>query len=160
MNHVTLSEVLRLVTAIASVASRLGLSFSAVVDRVESAPESLLSGSGRGGESSREMARALLRARGRRAEVFGIDLFRDPAWDILLDLYVHAGESGALMISALCHSSCVPPTTALRYVHKLVKAGILLSEDDTQDQRRTMVRLAPHVSERMDQVLTILRDGR
>ena len=34
------------------------------------------------------LARRLLEARRKREEMLGADLFRDPAWDILLDLFL------------------------------------------------------------------------
>jgi DNA-binding MarR family transcriptional regulator len=76
----------------------------------------------------------------------------------LLDLDANGGEEG-MMVSSLCHAACVPPTTALRYVYKLVEAGNLVCEDHPQDQRRTMVRMAPHMPEKMEQILSILRNA-
>lgn len=158
MNRVSFNEVIRLVTTVLSVGSRFGLTFSETVDRVEGALERHF---GRLPDGERELqvtARALLRARSRRSELLGVELFRDPAWDILLDLYANGGEAG-MMVSSLCHAASVPPTTALRYVHKLIEVGNLICEDHPQDQRRTMVRLAPHMPERIEQVLSILRSG-
>jgi DNA-binding MarR family transcriptional regulator len=158
MNHVAFTEVVRLVSIVTSFANRLRLDFSETVDRVESALEAKVGPTPGAGEDLRATARALLRARSRQPELLGVDLFRDPAWDLLLDLYANGGEDG-LMISALCHAACVPPTTALRYVHKLVETGSLVCEDDPQDQRRTLVRMAPHMSDRIEQVLGIVRKG-
>ena len=141
-----------------SLAQRFRLGFSDVVNGIEGALEARLAQQSTAGSDLRPVARALLRARARRTDLLGVELFRDPAWDILLDLYANGGEEG-MMISALCHAAGVPPTTALRYVHKLVEAGTLVSEDHPQDQRRTMVRLAAHMPERMEQVLAILRRG-
>jgi DNA-binding MarR family transcriptional regulator len=134
------------------------MGFSDVVDGIEGALEARLRQESGVDPDLKAVARTLLRARARRTELLGVELFRDPAWDVLLDLYANGREDG-MMISALCHAAGVPPTTALRYVHKLVEAGTLVSEDHPQDQRRTMVRLAPHMPERMEQVLGILRHG-
>lgn len=158
MNHIPFDEVVRLATTVLSLAQRFRMGFSDVVNGIEGALEARLAEQSSARPDLKAMARALLRARARRTDLLGVELFRDPAWDILLDLYAHGGEEG-MMISALCHAAGVPPTTALRYVHKLVEAGALVSEDHPQDQRRTMVRLAPHMPDRMEQVLEIIRHG-
>jgi DNA-binding MarR family transcriptional regulator len=141
-----------------SFANRLRLDFAETVDRVERALETRIGAAPDAGNDLQATARALLRARSRRPELLGVDLFRDPAWDLLLDLYANGGEEG-MMISSLCHAACVPPTTALRYVHKLVEAGNLVCEDHPHDQRRTIVRLGPQMAGRIEQVLAIVKTG-
>lgn len=158
MNHIPFDEVVRLATLVVSLAQRFRLGFSDVVNGIEGALEARLAQQANVRPDLKTLARALLRARLRRADLLGVEMFRDPAWDILLDLYANGAEDG-MMISALCHAAGVPPTTALRYVHKLVETGNLVCEDHPHDQRRTMVRLAPHMPERMEQVLGILRQG-
>lgn len=158
MNHVSFGEVTRLVSMISSAAGRIRLSFAEAVDRLEAMLEDWAGASSNSPSELQATARALLRARARRPELLGVELFRDPAWDILLDLYANGGEEG-MMVSALCQAAGVPPTTALRYVYKLVEAGNLVCEDHPQDQRRTMVRMAPHMPERMEQILTIMRSA-
>lgn len=162
MNQVSFAEVNRLVAVVLSIGRRCRLSFSDVIDRIEDTLEGRIALNTGGRTDWRGTARTLLRARASRSEVLGAELFRDPAWDILLDLYASAGTSGeeASKVSALCHAAGVPATTALRYVHKMADAGILLCEDHPHDQRRTMVRLAPGMAERLESVLAILKsDG-
>jgi hypothetical protein len=46
------------------------------------------------------------------------DLFADPGWDILLDLYAARQEGKQVSVSSLCIAAAVPPTTALALDHQ------------------------------------------
>ena len=87
--------------------------------------------------------RAILRARRAREELIGNDLFADPAWDMLLDLYAASLEQRKVSTSELCIASAVPSTTALRWIEKLVQMKMVTREDDHLDGRRTWVSLSP-----------------
>jgi len=91
-----------------------------------------------------EQALQLYRERRRRIEAFGDDtLFGEPAWDILLDLFV-AGERGKrVAVTSACIGSGVPSTTALRWLNVLELRGMVEREDDNHDARRSFVRLTP-----------------
>src|SRR5690348_16832677 len=58
--------------------------------------------------------RAIIAARAARQRHFDGDLFADPAWDILLALYVLRCEQRRTSVSKLCISIGVPMTTGLR----------------------------------------------
>jgi len=80
------------------------------------------------------------RLRMRRNELLGAPLFRDPAWDMLLELFA-AHESGReVSVSSLCYASGVPPTTALRQLQRLEKHGLLTRHGDSQDNRRCFIK--------------------
>lgn len=69
------------------------------------------------------------------------ELFGEPAWDILLDL-ASAERNGALIsVTSACIGSCVPPTTALRWLTVLERKGLVQREEDAHDKRRAYVRL-------------------
>lgn len=89
-------------------------------------------------------ARRVYRERRRRLEIFGDEtLFGEPAWDILLDLYV-AGEKGKrVAVTSACIGSGVPSTTALRWLNVLEARGLVEREEDNVDARRSFVRLTP-----------------
>lgn len=105
--------------------------------------------SGRGSSLERDrpcsavgVARALYGLRGRRNEILGAALFGEPAWDMLLDLYVARREQQRpRSIMDLCVSSRVATTTALRYIAALNEQGLLLIENDPTDRRRRFVLL-------------------
>lgn len=86
-------------------------------------------------------AREIYAARRRRHKFLPADLFGEPTWDILLDLYVAARENRRVPTTSACIGAHVPPTTALRWLRILEARGMVEREDDGKDGRRTFVRL-------------------
>jgi DNA-binding MarR family transcriptional regulator len=97
--------------------------------------------------------RALIRARRLRDQYFGPDLFADPAWDILLDLYAAKLEHQRVAVSSLCIAAAVPATTALRWIKTLTDMGLLVRSADPQDGRRVYIELAPGAAARLEAYL-------
>ncbi|MFL0356694.1 MarR family transcriptional regulator [Erythrobacter sp. GH1-10] len=90
-----------------------------------------------------KMARSIYRLRRERAVLFGnSELFGEPAWDILLDLYIAYAERKQVSVSSACIGSAAPPTTGLRWLGVLAGEGLVVREHDPQDQRRVLVRLS------------------
>ncbi len=91
-----------------------------------------------------ELAREHYRNRRRRDKIFATEtLFGEPAWDILLDLFVAAKEGRRVSVMSACIGAAVPSTTALRWISALEREGLLTREDDPDDARRTYVLLTP-----------------
>jgi DNA-binding MarR family transcriptional regulator len=88
-------------------------------------------------------ASALYRDRRLRERVMPSGLFGEPAWDVLLDLFVATEENRDISVSSACVAACVPPTTALRWIGMLEKRGLVARVDDARDHRRTFLRLSP-----------------
>lgn len=86
--------------------------------------------------------RALLRLRRHRAHFFDDDLFADPAWDILLELYAAELGQQRLSITSLCAGAAVPSTTALRWIALLEKKTLISRRQDPIDRRRFFVALS------------------
>jgi hypothetical protein len=86
--------------------------------------------------------RSILKARRAREELIGKDLFADPAWDMLLDLYAAALEQRKVSTTELCIASAVPATTALRWIEKLVQMKFVTRKEDHLDARRIWVSLS------------------
>jgi len=99
------------------------------------------------------LARDYLKFRRMRDQAFPPNLFADPAWDILLDLFACAHESREVSISSACIAANVPFTTALRYVKLLDQAGLIERRDDEGDRRRQLLRLTPEATSRLTAVL-------
>ena len=98
-----------------------------------------------------EMARAAYAKRRKRTTIFGDpELFGEPAWDILLDLYIAQVEEKSVSVSSACIGSASPPTTGLRWLGVLADQGLLEREHDPQDQRRVLVRLTEKALDMMD----------
>ena len=94
--------------------------------------------------------RALIRARRLRDQFFGAELFADPAWDMLLDLYAARLESQRVAVSSLCIAAAVPATTALRWIKTLTDLGLLVRAADPQDGRRVYIELSPKAAAGME----------
>ena len=87
------------------------------------------------------LARAIHRLRRRRELYFDTGLFSDPAWDLLLHLYVATGEDRPLDVSRACRAAAVPTTTALRWLSRLEADGLVQRRSDPLDARRVKVGL-------------------
>jgi len=105
------------------------------------------------GTSESQFARRLIANRRRREAVLGGHLFADPAWDMLLDLFAAHQENVNVSVSSLCIAAGVPATTALRWISGMTKEGILIRRSDPKDRRRIWIALAPHMVDRMQQLL-------
>nr|WP_298927687.1 winged helix DNA-binding protein [uncultured Erythrobacter sp.] len=98
-----------------------------------------------------ELARDLYVARRKRESIFGDgELFGEPAWDILLDLYVAYVERKKVSVSSACIGSAAPSTTGLRWLGILSEQELVTREHDPEDQRRVLVRLSEKGLKAMD----------
>ena len=87
-------------------------------------------------------AKDMYKERMDRRRFFSPDLFGEPAWDILLDLYIAEKENEPVSVSAACLGAQVPMTTALRYLKLLEEQGLIAREPDARDGRRHHVRIS------------------
>jgi DNA-binding transcriptional ArsR family regulator len=88
------------------------------------------------------LARQTYALRRRRHRFLSADLFGEPTWDILLDLFIAAHEGRRVPTTSACIGAHVPPTTALRWLRILEARGLVEREEDGKDGRRTFVRLS------------------
>jgi DNA-binding MarR family transcriptional regulator len=84
------------------------------------------------------------RARERRDRLWDGDLFGEPAWDMLLDLYIAGIAGRRLSITSLCYGARVPTTTALRWIKMLEDRGMLIRTASETDRRVFWVQLTEH----------------
>ncbi|MDZ3831904.1 MAG: JAB domain-containing protein [Sphingopyxis sp.] len=95
-------------------------------------------------------ARRAIRRRILRRQLIGTEeLFGDPAWEMLVDLFIHECERKRLSVSALCVTASIPMSSALRLAQKLCDAGITRRVPDPIDGRRTFIRLEPVIAHRI-----------
>lgn len=100
-------------------------------------------------QSREELSGASLRrvmdvqkARRSRTQCLGPDLFSDPAWDILLELFEAELSQRRMPISALGIESGVPQTTTLRWLAVLEGRGLIARHPDRLDGRRVFISLS------------------
>jgi hypothetical protein len=106
------------------------------------------------------LARRTYALRRKRAVIFGNpDLFGEPAWDILLDLFIAHGEGKQVSVSSACIGSAAPATTGLRWLGVLADEGLVVRENDAEDNRRVLVRLTETGRAAMERFFDALQDG-
>ena len=89
-----------------------------------------------------EFARQLLVGRKQRDHYFDPMLFSNPAWDILLNLYVADAEGRPVNVLESCTASIVPQGVALRWLGYLKQEEMVIETPDPARPRHTMIRLA------------------
>jgi len=68
-------------------------------------------------------------------------LLGEPAWDMLLDLFMQFAGGARVSVSSLCLASDCPQSTALRHIDQLVALGLIRRTPSTQDKRIVFVEL-------------------
>ena len=102
------------------------------------------------------IARRICRLRRRRDLLMGAlaeGLFGEPAWDMLIDLYVGQREGRAVSASDLCIAAAVPIATALRHIHALKDRGLIERYADPAGGSRIFVRLTEAALNAVEAVL-------
>ncbi len=132
-----------------AIASRLRA--AADVTSPDVAADLTTSRTARGGRNHVTLARKAYALRRKRATIFGNPLlFGEPAWDILLDLYIAHAEGKPVSVSSACIGSAAPATTGLRWLGVLADEGLVERENDADDNRRVLVRLTSAGFEAME----------
>jgi DNA-binding MarR family transcriptional regulator len=151
----TPDQISRLRELVETTADRLGTTPDAAIAFVETAATD---GAGQDPPLSLAKFAAHWRAlRLRRNEALGIPVFRDPAWDMLLDLLVAEEEGRQVTVTGLCHASGVPVTTALRHVDRLDELGLIYRTADPADKRRFWITAQPDTLKRVRELVARLR---
>ena len=94
-----------------------------------------------------EVARHYLRERRRREARLPAQMFADPVWDTLLDLFASQVEGRSVSISDACIAATVPPTTALRWFAKMEECDLVIRQTDLNDARRAYIELTPKAAD-------------
>ncbi|MGB3794791.1 MAG: MarR family winged helix-turn-helix transcriptional regulator [Alteraurantiacibacter sp.] len=81
-------------------------------------------------------------------------LFAEPAWNMLLDLYLQQADDRAVPITGACIASLAPPTTALRWISIMKDEGLVDERADIADGRRRFLRLTRHGRRQLEAYLS------
>ena len=84
----------------------------------------------------------VIRTSGReRPHFFALDLFGDPAWDIILSLYCAQGRGEQLNITTLGRSAGLAQSTVSRWLPLLINKELIERYHQEGDKRRVFLRL-------------------
>lgn len=98
--------------------------------------------------SAMAKAKEYFRKRRVREQMFGnIDLFADPAWDILIYLFIAGEEDRDISLSSACIAAAVPESTAIRWINVLESKKHLRRNQDPSDPQQIYVSLTPATAE-------------
>ena len=86
-------------------------------------------------------ARQARRLRATMSAFLPQDLLVDPAWDMMIDLFIAAGTGERLCVKDLILLSGESPASAMRRIDRLQQAALLARHADPKDHRRVHVTL-------------------
>lgn len=96
------------------------------------------------------IARHFLDARRARLDIMPRELFGEPAWDMLLDLFIAHHEGKRISVSSACIASGGSATTALRWLSRLEALGLIVRVGDSADRRRIFIELTQETRARLE----------
>lgn len=102
------------------------------------------------------VAKQAVAVRRSRERSFGEDLFADPAWEVLIDLFIAQVEGKDVTIGDACIAASVPLTSALRCCQALHSRKLVRREADQRDKRRVLLRLT---NPTFDKMIALLLEG-
>lgn len=92
---------------------------------------------------------SLVAARELRRSFFNADLLREPAWDMLLYLFVKELEQKRVRILDLCLASGVAETAAMRWIRALESENLLIQHGETLNYGAKWIELSTQGSAAM-----------
>lgn len=101
-------------------------------------------------------ARIVLGARRLRDQHFDRDLFGEPAWEMLLALYVAEGSGSRFTTGKLAEWIGVPLTTVVRWAKALEEKQLVGRTDHPTDRRIVFIRLLAKGKKALDEYLSAI----
>ena len=98
-------------------------------------------------------ARRLYRERRTRDAALPAELFGEPAWDLLLGLYISRADAEEVSVTRAAELACAKMTTALRLIDRLEREGLVKRQDGSRSRRVTAIALTKAAAERLEQHL-------
>jgi DNA-binding MarR family transcriptional regulator len=128
-----------------------------LVDRGEGTSEPSIRASGHAAGSHQKrvaLARAICRARQRRTNYVSKAMLGEPAWDMLLALYINDRDGPRLSVGRVATISGAPMTTALRWIDYLAKERLVTRQAHPTDRRSEILELTDRARSALDQYLS------
>jgi DNA-binding MarR family transcriptional regulator len=101
-----------------------------------------------------ERAQSILRVRRARERLLGRAIIGEPAFDLLLSLYVRSEQKEASLTS-LARPAGIPYSSAMRWVRYLADKGLVNRTESRSDRRATCVQLTPFGRAVLDELFTV-----
>ena len=95
------------------------------------------------------VAREEYAARRERERFLDSSLLREPAWDMLLDLFIQKVAGRRVSSTSLCLGANVPYATGARYIERLEGEGLVLRFTPPDDKRLVLIDYTPDGFHRM-----------
>jgi hypothetical protein len=103
-----------------------------------------------------EEARRIYRLRRLRDQEFGATLFGEPAWDLLLDLYIAASDPQLVPVMSDSIAMCVSTQDTARWLTLLEDHGLVECLYSGAEMSRSVVTLTKSAFDRMTRLLSDL----
>jgi hypothetical protein len=104
------------------------------------------------------MARSLLKQRQLRHRFLPTEIFHEPAWDMLLALFVAEHDGRTMNVKTLVSSAEAPVTTSQRWIDHLARIGLIDRVTDFVDRRRIEVTLSDAGRQALERYLAAVMD--
>lgn len=101
-----------------------------------------------------ELSRETLVSRRIRRSFFPPAIVGEPAWDMLLALYVKLERKSAETVTGIAHQVAYPLTTALRWLEYIEQSGFIERTPGITDKRVVLVSLTPLGRKQMESYFT------
>jgi DNA-binding MarR family transcriptional regulator len=135
-----IEDITRVLRLLAAVAQERRLPASCLIDDIEEFLRPRSATSDRLDSLTVAFIERMRRIRLRRNSLVEASIFRDPAWDMLLELYAADHKGKQLSVSSLSYGSGVPLSTALRQLNRLESHGLITRSGDRSDNRRSIAQ--------------------
>ena len=93
-------------------------------------------------ETLATIAMSIYRARRRRSKFLEASLFAEPAWDMLLDLFVASVRGRKVSVTSLCRAADVSDATGLRWIEMLESNGFVRRRSVSEDGYLRLVEIS------------------
>jgi DNA-binding MarR family transcriptional regulator len=103
-------------------------------------------------------ARMEFENRRRRSQIFGPEMFGEPAWDMLLALFIQDAIGPRLTAGSLLHFSSATTSTGKRWLELLARRGFIIREDHPTDARTYYVRMSEKARDALKRYLSVTID--
>lgn len=110
------------------------------------------------GHELRRIACRILEFRRSRATFLNAAMLGEPAYEMLLCLYVSEGAGDPMTPARLAELTDVPHSSALRWIDYLVDKELVTREAHPSDRRATVIDLTPKGKQALDALLQALHE--